>query len=108
MVNKKKNVALVLSGDGARGIAHIGVLQCWDERNLPLDLIVGTSVGALVGVLYASGIDISDITNMGKDLNWKKLVEFKITPVRMLNLSSIISNERVWVTAGVFPLCFNG
>jgi len=92
---KRAKVGLVLSGGAAKGIAHIGVLQCWDERNFPLDLIVGTSVGSLVGGLYATGMSISDIANMGRDLNWKKLVEFKITPVRMLNLSSIVSNERM-------------
>jgi len=58
----KKNrakVGVVLSGGAARGLAHVGVMKCWQENNLPLDLIVGTSVGSLVGVLYASGIENS-------------------------------------------------
>lgn len=93
--HERAKVGLVLSGGAARGLAHIGVLQCWDERNLPLDLIVGTSIGALAGGLYASGMDIAEIVNMVEELNWKKLIEFKITPVRMLNLTSIISNERM-------------
>jgi len=91
----RAKVGLVLSGGAARGLAHIGVLQCWDERNLPVDLIVGTSIGSLAGGLYATGMDIAEIVNMVEEINWKKIVEFKITPVRMLNLTSIISNERM-------------
>ncbi|MFH1958292.1 MAG: patatin-like phospholipase family protein [bacterium] len=91
----RAKVGLVLSGGAAKGIAHVGVLQCWEEWNFPVDLIVGTSVGSLAGGLYATGMSVAAIANMGADLNWKKLVEFKITPVRMLNLSSIVSNERM-------------
>jgi len=46
-------VAVVLSGGGARGGAHIGALRCLEEAGVPIDLIVGTSIGALVGVAYA-------------------------------------------------------
>ncbi|TXS89876.1 BamA/TamA family outer membrane protein [Parahaliea maris] len=50
-------VALVLSGGGARGLAHIGVLQALEEMRVPVDCVVGTSMGALVGGVYAAGID---------------------------------------------------
>ncbi len=52
---KKKNLALVLSGGSARGFAHIGVLQVLEENHVPIDSIIGTSIGALVGGLYAAG-----------------------------------------------------
>ena len=91
----RAKVALVLSGGAARGLAHIGVVKCWDENNLPLDMVVGTSVGALVGALYASGMDVSQIEKLGEELNWNKLVEYKITPSRILNLNSIVSNEKM-------------
>lgn len=50
-----QKVALVLSGGGAKGLAHIGVLKALEENNIPVDYIVGTSMGALVGAMYASG-----------------------------------------------------
>lgn len=51
-----QKVALVLSGGGAKGFAHIGVLKALDENHIPIDYIVGTSMGALVGALYSSGM----------------------------------------------------
>ncbi len=50
-----QRVALVLSGGGAKGLSHIGVLKALEEYNIPIDYIVGTSMGAIVGGLYASG-----------------------------------------------------
>ena len=53
--NKHQSVGLVLSGGGAKGIAHIGVIQALEENNIPIDYIAGTSMGAIVGGLYAAG-----------------------------------------------------
>ena len=50
-----QTVALVLSGGGAKGAAHIGVIRALEEQNVPIDYIVGTSIGAIVGALYAVG-----------------------------------------------------
>ncbi|MEI7594521.1 MAG: patatin-like phospholipase family protein [Bacteroidota bacterium] len=50
-----QKVGLVLSGGGARGLAHIGVIKALEENNIPIDYITGTSMGAIVGALYASG-----------------------------------------------------
>ena len=51
----KKDVALVLSGGGARGLVHIGVLEVLEREKIPIDIIVGTSIGALVGAAYLTG-----------------------------------------------------
>ena len=51
---KNKRVSLVLGSGGARGLAHIGVIKVLEENNIPIDLIAGTSMGALVGSVYAS------------------------------------------------------
>ncbi len=51
----RQTVGLVLSGGGAKGIAHIGVIQALEENNIPIDYITGTSMGAIIGGLYASG-----------------------------------------------------
>lgn len=53
--NKHQSVGLVLSGGGAKGIAHIGVIQALEENDIPIDYITGTSMGAIVGGLYAAG-----------------------------------------------------
>ena len=51
----------MLSGGGARGAAHVGVLKVLEELRVPIDAIAGTSMGAVVGGLYASGLDAREI-----------------------------------------------
>ena len=55
--NDRPRVALVLSGGGARGLAHVGVLQVLEQLRVPVDCVVGTSMGALVGGAYAAGVE---------------------------------------------------
>ena len=57
----RPRVGLVLSGGGARGTAHIGVLKVLEQMHVPIDAIAGTSMGAVVGGLYASGLASRDI-----------------------------------------------
>lgn len=59
-------VGLVLSGGGASGIAHIGVIKALEENNIPIDYITGTSMGALIGGLYAAGYSVEQITELVK------------------------------------------
>lgn len=56
-----QRVGLVLSGGGAKGVTHIGVLKALEENNIPVDYIAGTSIGAIIGGLYASGYTPSEI-----------------------------------------------
>ena len=49
-------MALVLSGGGAHGFAHVGVLKALEQAHVPIDMVVGTSMGAIIGGLYASGM----------------------------------------------------
>ena len=58
---KRKRIGLALGGGGARGLAHIGVLSVLEREKVPIDLIVGTSIGALVGGAYASGINSDEL-----------------------------------------------
>ena len=51
----RKKVGLVLSGGGAKGIAHIGALKVIEEAGIPIDYIAGTSLGSIIGALYAIG-----------------------------------------------------
>ncbi|HTY50975.1 MAG TPA: patatin-like phospholipase family protein [Steroidobacteraceae bacterium] len=64
-------VGLVLSGGGARGAAHIGVLQVLDQLHIPIDAIAGTSMGAVVGGLYASGLSGNEIAQVADSVNWQ-------------------------------------
>ena len=50
-----QKVGLVLSGGGAKGAAHIGVIKALEENNIPIDYVAGTSIGAIIGSLYAMG-----------------------------------------------------
>jgi NTE family protein len=56
-----QEVGLVLSGGGAKGLAHIGVIRALEENNIPIDFITGTSMGAIIGALYASGYSTTEI-----------------------------------------------
>ncbi len=64
-------IGLVLSGGGARGIAHIGVLRVLQKLRVPIDAIAGTSMGAVVGGLYASGLNAKQIEAVVTSLNWQ-------------------------------------
>ncbi|BDD07631.1 patatin [Fulvitalea axinellae] len=64
---KRQTVGVVLSGGGMKGVAHAGVLKALEERNIPIDYITGTSMGAVVGGMYASGMSPLEIVQYLKD-----------------------------------------
>ncbi|MBL8261106.1 MAG: patatin-like phospholipase family protein [Xanthomonadaceae bacterium] len=64
------DTCLVLSGGGARGMAHIGVIKVLERERIPVDCIVGTSMGAVVGSLYASGLSAAEIETQMRALDW--------------------------------------
>ncbi len=72
--------ALVLSGGGARGFAHIGVIKALKKNNIHPDIIIGTSMGAIVGGFYSSGIAIEDIEEIANNFNWKEFAKILILP----------------------------
>jgi len=67
---KRPKIVLVLSGGGARGSAHIGVIKKLEEYHVPVDLIVGTSMGSIVGGLYASGWSSAEIETKITTIDW--------------------------------------
>ncbi len=67
----RPRVGLVLSGGGARGTAHIGVLKVLEEMRVPIDAIAGSSMGAVVGGLYASGLSAKDIEASITSIDWQ-------------------------------------
>ena len=76
MVKEKLKIGLALGGGGARGLAHIGVLKVLERENIPIDLITGTSMGAIIGGVYALKKDISAIGKIAE--KYSKISEFSI------------------------------
>lgn len=68
--NSDQVVAVVLAGGGAKGAAHIGVLKALEELNIPIDIITGTSMGAYIGGLYATGLTASEIEIIIENVDW--------------------------------------
>jgi NTE family protein len=76
----RPRIGLVLSGGGARGLAHVGVLQALEELHIPVDAIAGTSMGAVVGGLYASGKTPAQIDTLMRGIDWS--AAFRDRPAR--------------------------
>lgn len=74
----RKKVAVVLGGGGAKGVAHIGVLKVLEEAGIPVDYVVGTSMGAIVGGLYAVGYTPAEIDSIVKVQDWKMLLSDRV------------------------------
>jgi NTE family protein len=70
---QRPKIGLVLSGGGARGFAHIGVLKVLEENNVPIDYIVGTSMGSIIGGLYAIGLNPEEIELGVRGIAWDKV-----------------------------------
>jgi NTE family protein len=71
---KRPKIGLVLTGGGAKGFAHIGVLKVLEKAGIKIDYIGGTSMGAVVGGLYASGYSAAQIDSIFHDTNFNELL----------------------------------
>lgn len=80
-----KKTGLALSGGGARGFAHVGVLKALAENDIPVDMVAGTSAGAFVGGAYASGLDADRLVELGKQIGWFGMAGFSYSPRGMLS-----------------------
>lgn len=87
---QRKKVALVLSGGGAKGTAHIGALKVLEQANIPIDMIVGTSMGALMGGLYSIGYNADMLDSLVRVQDWTFLLSDKIDTREM----NIIQREK--------------
>ncbi len=75
----RPSIGLVLSGGGARGGAHIGVLKALEELRIPVDYIAGTSIGAIVGSFYASGMPLEDVADVPRSIDLERAL-LNVTP----------------------------
>ena len=73
LVEDRPRIALVLSGGGARGFSHVGVLKALEAARVPVDMVVGTSMGAIIGGLYASGMSAADLEREILSVDWDNL-----------------------------------
>jgi NTE family protein len=100
----RPRIGLVLSGGGARGAAHIGVLKVLEENRIPVDAIAGTSMGAVVGGLYATGLSAADIERVMTSVDWQDA--FRDRPARKdLNFRRKLEDQNYLVK---FPLGLKG
>ena len=72
---KKKKVALVLGGGGALGFAHVGVLDVLEQYGVPIDIIVGTSMGAVIGAGYCAGKSVPELTELSTQMTMSKMFD---------------------------------
>lgn len=75
----RKKVGLVLSGGGAKGMAHIGAIKVIEEAGIPIDYVVGTSMGSIIGGLYAIGYTPEQMDSMVRKQDWGYLLSDRIT-----------------------------
>ncbi|HIA10651.1 MAG TPA: hypothetical protein EYN69_01070, partial [Flavobacteriales bacterium] len=71
----EEKIGLVLSGGGARGLAHIGVIKALEENNIPIDFVTGTSMGAIIGAMYATGLTPAQMEYMVKSEQFSTLAK---------------------------------
>ncbi|MBO4504248.1 MAG: patatin-like phospholipase family protein [Bacteroidales bacterium] len=88
----RPTVAVVLSGGGAKGAAHVGVLEYIEEMGIPVDMVVGTSMGGVVGGLYAMGYPASLIDTILVNMNWSVMMS-DFVPTEKLNYRRRKDNE---------------
>ncbi|MBT8378009.1 MAG: BamA/TamA family outer membrane protein [Ignavibacteria bacterium] len=107
-------VGIALSGGGARGFSQIGVLKALEDENITIGAIAGTSIGSIVGGLYASGYSISDLDSIVKNTNWDGLLSLSGSTVRReLFIDQKIAEDRSIFTVRlegfrpVIPTSFN-
>jgi NTE family protein len=95
-----EDIALVLSGGGSRGFAHLGVLKFLEENNIPFSSIYGTSMGAIIGGMYASGYSVSEMDSILTSTEWNNFFNFEKTQRNQLFLQQkrILDNAVLSVT----------
>ena len=75
----RPTVALVLSGGGAKGAAHVGVIEYIEELGIPVDMVLGTSMGGLVGGLYALGYTVPEMDSLVRNMDWNWALSDKLS-----------------------------
>ncbi len=94
--NRKQKVGVALSGGGIRGMAHIGVLKVLVEHNIPIDMISGTSAGAIIASMYACGYTPQQMQNMIQNIKMDELIDLNVT------VGDLFKHGMKWLFNGAF------
>ncbi|NWF89132.1 MAG: BamA/TamA family outer membrane protein [Ignavibacteriaceae bacterium] len=97
-------VALALSGGGARGFAQIGVLKAFEEAKIPINIIIGTSMGSIVGGLYSAGYSVHELDSLAKNLDWNSFVALD----RKTNRRDLFVDQKITEDKAVLNLRLQG
>lgn len=90
MAEKKYKIGIALSGGGARGIAHLGVLKALNERGIEPEIVSGASAGSIVGALYADGHQPEEIFRIFQEQGFYRFVRFGLEPMGILKLDGLV------------------
>jgi NTE family protein len=101
-ITQRPKIGLALSGGGARGLAQIGVLKVLERENIPIDFIAGTSMGGILGGLYAAGYSADELERIAKDIDWNDLLTD--TPPRL----SLLLSQREEKAGSLFQFRLDG
>ena len=98
----RPSVALVLGGGGAKGFAEIPVLEMLEKMDIPIDIIVGTSFGSVVGGLYSAGYSIQEIYSLIDDIEWSPLFsDYEVSPYESILGNHSLYNNMINLTFGL-------
>ena len=97
----RKKVAVVLSGGGAKGMAHIGVLKVLEKAGIPIDIITGTSMGSIVGGLYAIGYNAHSLDSVARAQDWSYVISDREN-MRNQNLSDMEKQYTYAISTSIF------
>jgi NTE family protein len=100
----KPVVALALSGGGARGLSQIGVLRAFEEAGIEIDIIVGTSMGSVVGGLYAAGYSVDEIDSIAMNTNWNDILSLDSER----NRRELFIDQKITEDKAIFTLRLEG
>ena len=96
-VKERPKVGLVLSGGGAKGAAHVGVLKYLEDNGIPIDYIAGTSMGSVVGGMYALGYSTDEILDVLRSADWNRLISNEVDR-RKISYTRKLENETMVFT----------
>lgn len=95
-------LGLTLSGGGAKGLAHIGILKAMEDAGIYPDIVTGTSMGSIIGALYASGYSADEIKKIALAINWDEVLK------NSLYLSEVVYQEKDYYGRYWYEMNFNG
>jgi NTE family protein len=101
----RPKIGLVLAGGGAKGIAHVGVIKELERIGIHPDLVVGTSMGSIVGGLYATGLSSQELEDIVREIDWDRIFideppRQELTVRRMADDIGCLADARLRVTNG--------